>query len=55
MTESQARRFADFDHQVAHSLLEYAGRVSRRGYVSNTLGNIAIRVRHPRDPAHGIV
>lgn len=55
MTGSQARRFADFDHRAAHSLLEYAGRVSRRGYVSNTLGNIAIRVRHPRDPVHGIV
>jgi L-fuculose-phosphate aldolase len=55
MRESPARRFADFDEAIAYRLLEYAARLSRRGYVSNTLGNIAIRAAHPRDAVHGVV
>jgi len=36
-----------FDESVARTLLEYARRVVARGYIHNSLGNIAIRARHP--------
>ena len=43
-----------FDPAVAEALLTYARRAVARGYVHNSLGNIAIRVPHPDFP-HGIV
>src|SRR2546425_70104 len=36
-----------FDERVAMLLLKYARMVVARGYIHNTLGNIAIRVAHP--------
>ena len=45
---------SDFDNTIAQQLLAYAGMVSRRGYVVNTLGNIAIRTPHHSDSRHGI-
>lgn len=45
----------DFDARTADELLLYAGRLARRGYVMNTLGNVAVRVRHAWDPLHGVV
>ena len=36
-----------FDERVANELLRYARMVVARGYVHNSLGNIAIRVPHP--------
>ncbi|HEV8614261.1 MAG TPA: class II aldolase/adducin family protein [Methylomirabilota bacterium] len=45
---------AIFDEAVAQLLLRYARMVAARGYVHNTLGNIALRVRHP-DFEHGVV
>ena len=43
-----------FDPSVGELLLRYARMVVARGYVHNSLGNIAIRVPHP-DFEHGIV
>jgi ribulose-5-phosphate 4-epimerase/fuculose-1-phosphate aldolase len=43
-----------FDSRVGEALLRYARLVVARGYVHNSLGNLAIRVPHP-DHAHGIV
>jgi L-fuculose-phosphate aldolase len=45
---------AIFDEAIAHRLLTYARRLVARGYVHNTLGNLAIRARHP-DFADGVV
>ena len=42
-----------FDERVAHELLRYARMVVARGYVHNSLGNIAVRVPHPGFP-HGV-
>jgi len=42
-----------FDERVAALLLRYARMVVARGYVHNSLGNIAIRVPHP-DFEHGV-
>src|SRR5512147_2653458 len=42
-----------FDARVADLLLRYARLVVARGYVHNSLGNIAIRVPHPGFP-HGV-
>ena len=42
-----------FDRQVAGELLRYARMVVARGYVHNSLGNIAIRVACPGFP-HGV-
>ena len=42
-----------FDHDVAELLLRYAKLVVARGYVHNSLGNLAIRVPHPDFP-HGV-
>src|SRR5919204_959966 len=36
-----------FDRTVAEQLLRYARMLVARGYVHNSLGNIAIRVPHP--------
>ena len=43
-----------FDPAIAELLLTYARRVVVRGYIHNSLGNIAIRVPHP-DFEHGVV
>jgi len=42
-----------FDTAVAEQLLTYARRVVARGYIHNSLGNIAVRVPHPAFP-HGV-
>jgi ribulose-5-phosphate 4-epimerase/fuculose-1-phosphate aldolase len=42
-----------FDERVANDLLRYARMVVARGYVHNTLGNIAVRAPHPDFP-HGL-
>lgn len=42
-----------FDEGVGNLLLTYARMVVARGYIHNTLGNIAIRVPHP-DFEHGV-
>ena len=42
-----------FDEQVGNLLLGYARMIVARGYVHNSLGNLAIRVPHP-DFAHGV-
>lgn len=42
-----------FDEQVAEQLLRYARMVVARGYIHNSLGNIAIRVPCPGFP-HGV-
>ena len=42
-----------FDERVAGELLRYARMVVSRGYIHNSLGNIAVRVPHPGFP-HGV-
>jgi ribulose-5-phosphate 4-epimerase/fuculose-1-phosphate aldolase len=42
-----------FDEAVGQQILRYARMVVARGYIHNTLGNIAIRVPHPDFP-HGV-
>lgn len=42
-----------FDAAVAEEFLRYARLLAARGYVHNTLGNMAVRVRHP-DHADGL-
>jgi ribulose-5-phosphate 4-epimerase/fuculose-1-phosphate aldolase len=42
-----------FDETVADLLLRYARRLVARGYVHNSLGNLAIRADHPDFP-HGV-
>ena len=42
-----------FDERVANELLHYARLVVARGYIHNSLGNIAVRVPHPGFP-HGV-
>lgn len=42
-----------FDSKIGELFLKYARLVSARGYIHNTLGNMAIRVSHPHFP-HGI-
>ncbi len=37
----------DFDEDICAEFLRYAGLVARRGYIHNTLGNMAMRARHP--------
>ena len=44
-----------FDERAANQILTYADRLSRRGYVMNTLGNMALRVKHSIDPEHGVI
>ena len=43
-----------FDRSVGALFLTYAARLVARGYVHNSLGNLAIRVHHP-DHADGVV
>jgi L-fuculose-phosphate aldolase len=43
-----------FDERVAEELLRYARMIVARGYVHNSLGNLAVRVPHP-DFEHGVV
>ena len=43
-----------FDGSVGALFLTYAARLVARGYIHNSLGNLAIRVPHP-DYAHGVV
>ncbi len=43
-----------FDETVGTLLLRYARMIVARGYIHNSLGNLAIRVRHP-DFEHGVV
>jgi ribulose-5-phosphate 4-epimerase/fuculose-1-phosphate aldolase len=42
-----------FDESVGHLLLRYARMIAARGYVHNSLGNLAIRVPHG-DFEHGV-
>src|SRR6266436_8265126 len=42
-----------FDQEVAQLLLRYAKLTVARGYVHNSLGNLAVRVPHPDFP-HGV-
>jgi ribulose-5-phosphate 4-epimerase/fuculose-1-phosphate aldolase len=42
-----------FDERAANELLRYARMVVTRGYIHNSLGNIAVRVSHP-DFSHGV-
>ena len=42
-----------FDRQVGERFIRYARLVANRGFVHNTLGNMAIRVPHP-DFEHGV-
>ena len=39
-----------FDQDVAQLLLRYANLIVARGYIHNSLGNLAIRVPHPDFP-----
>jgi ribulose-5-phosphate 4-epimerase/fuculose-1-phosphate aldolase len=43
-----------FDSSVGALFLAYAARLVARGYVHNSLGNLAVRVPHP-DHVHGVV
>ena len=40
----------DVERQIVGDIVRYAEWLTRRGYVANTLGNIAVRGTHPRDP-----
>jgi ribulose-5-phosphate 4-epimerase/fuculose-1-phosphate aldolase len=42
-----------FDERVASELVRYARMVVARGYIHNSLGNIAVRAPHPDFP-HGV-
>ena len=42
-----------FQPAIAQEFLRYAGLVARRGYIHNTLGNMALRAPHP-DFKHGV-
>ncbi len=42
-----------FEPAIAEEFLRYAGMVARRGYIHNTLGNMAVRAAHP-DFEHGV-
>ena len=42
-----------FDAQIGEQFLRYARLLANRGYVHNTLGNMAMRASHP-DHAHGV-
>jgi ribulose-5-phosphate 4-epimerase/fuculose-1-phosphate aldolase len=56
MKNSEAAKTAErwpeieFDREVAQLLLQYARMVVDRGYIHNTLGNIAIRIPHRELP-----
>ena len=42
-----------FDAQLGEQFLRYARLLAKRGYVHNTLGNMAMRAPHPDHP-HGV-
>lgn len=42
-----------FDPAIGREFLRYAGMVAARGYIHNTLGNMAVRAPHPDHP-HGV-
>jgi ribulose-5-phosphate 4-epimerase/fuculose-1-phosphate aldolase len=42
-----------FDSRIGEEFLRYARLVANRGYIHNTLGNMAIRAAHP-DHEHGV-
>lgn len=42
-----------FDAAIGREFLRYAGMVAARGYIHNTLGNMAVRGPHPDHP-HGV-
>ena len=42
-----------FDSRIGEEFLRYARLVANRGYIHNTLGNMAIRAPHPNHP-HGV-
>jgi ribulose-5-phosphate 4-epimerase/fuculose-1-phosphate aldolase len=42
-----------FEPAIAEEFLRYAGLVAKRGYIHNTLGNMALRAPHP-DFEHGV-
>lgn len=42
-----------FDPAIGHEFLRYAGMVAARGYIHNTLGNMAVRAPHS-DHVHGV-
>jgi ribulose-5-phosphate 4-epimerase/fuculose-1-phosphate aldolase len=42
-----------FDSSIGEQFLRYARLVANRGYIHNTLGNMAMRAPHP-DHAHGV-
>jgi L-fuculose-phosphate aldolase len=46
---------AAVDQEIADSICLYAHRLSARGWVHNTLGNVAVRRPHVHDPVHGVV
>jgi ribulose-5-phosphate 4-epimerase/fuculose-1-phosphate aldolase len=48
-----ASRQVTFEREVGERFLRYAKLVAGRGYIHNTLGNMAVRVRHPGYP-HGV-
>ena len=48
-----ARSPVVFDAKIAEQIVRYGQMVVKRGYIHNSLGNIAIRVPHPGYP-HGI-
>ena len=45
----------DFDSEIAGLILKYAEFIAKRGWVCNTLGNIALRVPHYHYPMHGVI
>src|SRR5436190_15236638 len=47
------RSSINFDETIAEQIVRYGRMVAKRGYIHNSLGNIAIRVLHP-DYQHGI-
>lgn len=49
----QTEASVEFQRDVAERLIKYGRMVVARGYIHNSLGNIAIRVRHPAFP-HGV-
>lgn len=52
---SDAAVVRSLDDRIVAEWLRYAELVSRRGYVTSQLGNIALRVAHEQEPVHGVV
>ena len=45
----------NLDQKILDEIVKYAKMLSMRGYVSNTLGTIAIRAQHPHRPEESVV